>query len=681
MASISKRVAAGVCPQPEIQADDCAQLRGLDDVQPRRRAALDPAHLRVRHAGGAGHGDLAEARTFAGRSDFGSERHQMLTPATCPAITNALGHDRMVADGARLAISCGCSRCERSGASVRQPVDPCSEAEILSRPCSHCERHGPGRCRDARLCSYRERARAPPYHRREMCEHYVARATEPFRLDELWPFTERLERFGIAGCGWGASWAIGRRQPLLVPRRPGVPRRSGARRSRGESRRPRRSSTCGGPRSSRRSASPTPSRSTTRPAVSPSATTATSARSRRGASAIATRAGSTAGPTPRSERAGSRIAGTARPAGTLLHALHDQFRGQANLATISVGGDVAAYAGNTENPVFTFRLGRIGLASTGIYSLDRSLFRFVAPDATERRLVRLGGAVVLDRNGDAGSRRRRTCERGVGSRTRGPMRSGRLAVAADRRRVSGRAARPDDAPADLATSSRISLYWLGLTAIDGAVGLSSSEPAQLRPVCVDPTRDRPDAVPDLASPAAIVAILVQPTVGSISDYTVTPLGPPQAVHRDRLAARPRVPARHRLGEHASSRSPPSSSCSRSARTSPAGRSRATSRTSCRRPAGRAGERDGRAHAGPGQRHGVRSRRSPSLVGRIELAIVASAIVELSRCSAVVLRVATGRPREGPRGPSVARRSRARRGAPTSSASGAYVWLSRRASSS
>src|SRR3989304_5094897 len=39
-----------------------------------------------------------------------------------------------------------------------------------------------------------------------MCEHFVARAAEPFRLDELWDFTERLERFGIAGFGWGAAW-------------------------------------------------------------------------------------------------------------------------------------------------------------------------------------------------------------------------------------------------------------------------------------------------------------------------------------------------------------------------------------------------------------------------------------------------------------------------------------------
>jgi len=60
---------------------------------------------------------------------------------------------------------------------------------------------------------------------------------------------------------------------------------------------------------------------------------------------------------------------------------------------------VAVYAGNTENPVFTFRLGRIGIASTGIYSLDRSLFKYVAPKATERQLVRVGSAVALDRNG------------------------------------------------------------------------------------------------------------------------------------------------------------------------------------------------------------------------------------------------------------------------------------------
>ena len=42
-----------------------------------------------------------------------------------------------------------------------------------------------------------------------MCEHFIARAAEPFPLAELWPFTERLERFGIAGFGWGAAWLGG----------------------------------------------------------------------------------------------------------------------------------------------------------------------------------------------------------------------------------------------------------------------------------------------------------------------------------------------------------------------------------------------------------------------------------------------------------------------------------------
>ena len=49
--------------------------------------------------------------------------------------------------------------------------------------------------------------------------------------------------------------------------------------------------------------------------------------------------------------------------------------------------------------MFTFRLGRIGIASTGIYSLDRSLFRFVAPAATDRRLVRLEATIALNRDG------------------------------------------------------------------------------------------------------------------------------------------------------------------------------------------------------------------------------------------------------------------------------------------
>ncbi len=38
-----------------------------------------------------------------------------------------------------------------------------------------------------------------------MCEQFVARAAEPFPLDALWPLAERMERYGIAGFGWGAQ--------------------------------------------------------------------------------------------------------------------------------------------------------------------------------------------------------------------------------------------------------------------------------------------------------------------------------------------------------------------------------------------------------------------------------------------------------------------------------------------
>ena len=71
------------------------------------------------------------------------------------------------------------------------------------------------------------------------------------------------------------------------------------------------------------------------------------------------------------------------------------------MAVLAADGSPYHYAGNGENPVFSFRLGRIGVASTGIYSLDRSLFRYVAPAATERRLVGLHRTVTLDRDGTA----------------------------------------------------------------------------------------------------------------------------------------------------------------------------------------------------------------------------------------------------------------------------------------
>jgi hypothetical protein len=85
-----------------------------------------------------------------------------------------------------------------------------------------------------------------------------------------------------------------------------------------------------------------------------------------------------------------------------LRCMHETFIGQANLAVLTSNGDVVAYAGNTENPIFTFRLGTIGVASTAIYSIDRSLFRYVAPGASQRRVVKPGAAVALDGRGVIG---------------------------------------------------------------------------------------------------------------------------------------------------------------------------------------------------------------------------------------------------------------------------------------
>jgi glutamine phosphoribosylpyrophosphate amidotransferase len=232
-----------------------------------------------------------------------------------------------------------------------------------------------------------------------MCEHFIARSPEPFRLDELWPFTERLERYGIAGFGWGAAWLrdderLGSYRDVRAfrddPGREGVgPIETTA--ALVHLRRPSKLSTL--------------TLADTQPFDDPAGRFAFSHN----------------GDLQRTHalreryRAEGRIHGRAdtevgarwledawrddMPAGDLLADLHDRFGGDANLAVLAADGSPHSYAGNDENPVFTFRLGPIGIASTGIYSLDRSLFRLVATGATERRLVRGRRAVSLDRDG------------------------------------------------------------------------------------------------------------------------------------------------------------------------------------------------------------------------------------------------------------------------------------------
>jgi hypothetical protein len=236
-----------------------------------------------------------------------------------------------------------------------------------------------------------------------MCEHYIARAAEPFRLDELWPFTERLERFWIAGFGWGAAWLgpdgrLASHRDLRAFRDDTGRERVGATETTAalvHLRRPSKLSTLTVP--------------DTQPFDDPGGRFAFSHNGD-------LRDYASLRPQYRAE---GRIHGRAdtevgarwledawrpdEPVGHLLGALHDRFGGQANLAVLAADGSPHHYAGNTDNPVFTFRLGRIGLASTGIYSLDRSLFRFVAPTATDRRLVRFRSTVSLDSGGRPGT--------------------------------------------------------------------------------------------------------------------------------------------------------------------------------------------------------------------------------------------------------------------------------------
>lgn len=233
-----------------------------------------------------------------------------------------------------------------------------------------------------------------------MCEQFVARAAHPFRIDDLWDFTGRLERFGIAGFGWGASWLAddGR---LRSHRDVGSfaadgPGREAVGREATTAllvhlRRPSRLSTLG--------------LADTQPFDDPAGRYAFS----HNGDLLLHREWR------ERYRAAGRIKGKAdtevgarwledewhagEPVPHLLAAMHDTFGGHANLAVVTTAAEVHHYAGNNENPVFTFRLGEIGLASTGIYSLDRSLFRFVAPSATDRALVPLRTTASLDASG------------------------------------------------------------------------------------------------------------------------------------------------------------------------------------------------------------------------------------------------------------------------------------------
>ena len=232
-----------------------------------------------------------------------------------------------------------------------------------------------------------------------MCEHFVARAAEPFRLDELWPFAERLERFGLAGFGWGAAWlepagGLGLHRDVRAFRDDPAASSVGARETTSvlvHLRRPSKLSTL--------------QLADTQPFLDPAGRFAFShngdLRRHREFRPRYLAEGRIAGRAD--TEVGARWLEDAwddcPSAGDALRALHGTFDGKANLATIDARGDVVHYAGNDENPVFGFRLGRIGVVATALYSIDRSLFQLVAREATERRLARPGVALRIDPRG------------------------------------------------------------------------------------------------------------------------------------------------------------------------------------------------------------------------------------------------------------------------------------------
>jgi hypothetical protein len=247
-----------------------------------------------------------------------------------------------------------------------------------------------------------------------MCEQLIARAAEPFRLDELWPLVERMEEWGSARFGWGAAWlrpdgSLGHHRDVGAFRDDRARDEVGATETTSllvHLRRPSRLSTLQLP--------------DTQPFADPAGRFAFShngdltdykpARARyRAQGRIHGRADSEVG-----QRWLEDAWSDTEPAAHLLAALHDRFGGEANLAVLARGGACHHYAGNPENPVFSYRLGAIGIASTAIYSVDRSLFRYAARGATDRALARLHTTIALDEHG-----------RPVGAGSGPPPRTGR----------------------------------------------------------------------------------------------------------------------------------------------------------------------------------------------------------------------------------------------------------------
>jgi len=228
-----------------------------------------------------------------------------------------------------------------------------------------------------------------------MCELLAVRSATPFELGSVWDLAAGLERYGLAGYAWGVAWV--RPDGSLDAYRATMAFRDDPRRDeigRTETiaalvhlRRPSRFSWLG--------------MADTQPFLDDAGRFAFSHNgelARHGRFRTAYRSAGRIHGKADSE-VGMRWLEDAweldRPTADLLAALHEAMGGSANLAVLERGGAVTMHAGNAENPVFSFHLGGMRLLATGVYSLDRSLFRLVAPGAKERRLVGRSRAATL----------------------------------------------------------------------------------------------------------------------------------------------------------------------------------------------------------------------------------------------------------------------------------------------
>jgi glutamine phosphoribosylpyrophosphate amidotransferase len=228
-----------------------------------------------------------------------------------------------------------------------------------------------------------------------MCELLAVRADEAFDLAALWGIAEGLERHGLAGYGWGVAWV--RSDGTLGAHRATTAFRDDPLRDEiGHTettaalvhlRRPSRFSWLG--------------MADTQPFVDGAGRFAFAHNGElerhrdfrpryRAAGRLQGRADSEVGQRWLED---SWMPG--RPAAAALADLHATMGGLANLAILEPSGSLAVHAGNRENPVFTYRLGDLQVVSTGVYSLDRSVFRLVVPGARERMLVRPGRSATL----------------------------------------------------------------------------------------------------------------------------------------------------------------------------------------------------------------------------------------------------------------------------------------------